>query len=103
MTATRNASSASSPASVRTAIYDSAKNRPARLGGPFRREQQHFLKDVIADGLAPEQVGERLLRAIRGDEFFVFTHPEARRSIEDRHRRIMDAFDRIAEIEREQH
>ena len=91
------------PASVRTAIYDSAKNRPARLGGPFRREQQHFLKDVIADGLAPEQVGERLLRAIRGDEFFVFTHAEPRQLIEARHRRIMDAFDRIAEIEREQH
>lgn len=91
------------PASVRTAIYDSAKNRPARLGGPFRREQQHFLKDVIADGLAPEQVGERLLRAIRDDEFFVFTHAEPRQSIEARHRRIMDAFDRIAEIERERH
>ena len=91
------------PASVRTAIYDSAKNRPARLGGPFRREQQHFLKDVIADGLAPEQVGERVLRAIRDDEFFVLTHAEPRQSIEARHRRIMDAFDRIAEIEREQH
>ena len=91
------------PASVRTAIYDSAKNRPARLGGPFRREQQHFLKDVIADGLAPEQVGERVLRAIRDDEFFVFTHAEPRQLIEARHRRIMDAFDRIAEIEREQH
>ncbi len=91
------------PASVRTAIYDSAKNRPARLGGPFRREQQHFLKDVIADGRSPEQVGERLLRAIRDDEFFVFTHAEPRQLIEARHRRIMDAFDRIAEIEREQH
>jgi len=91
------------PASVRTAIYDSARNRPVRLGGPFRREQQHFLKDVIADGLAPEQVGERLLRAIRDDEFFVLTHAEPRQSIEARHRRIMDAFDRIAEIEREQH
>ncbi len=91
------------PASVRTAIYDSAKNRPARLGGPFRREQQHFLKDVIADGLAPGQVGERVLRAIRDGEFFVFTHSEPRQLIEARHRRIMDAFDRIAEIEREQH
>src|SRR3990172_7023594 len=61
------------PAAVRTAIYDSARNRPARLGGPFRREQQHFLKDTIADGLTPLQVGERVLRAIRDDEFFVFT------------------------------
>ena len=90
------------PASVRTAIYDSAKNRPARLGGPFRREQQHFLKDTIADGLTPLQVGERVLRAIRDDEFFVFTHSEPRQLIEARHRRIMEAFDRIAEIEHEE-
>ena len=90
------------PASVRTAIYDSAKNRPARLGGPFRREQQHFLKDTIADGLTPLQVGERVLRAIRDDEFFVFTQSEPRQLIEARHRRIMEAFDRIAEIEREE-
>lgn len=87
------------PAAVRTAIYDSAKNRPARLGGPFRREQQHFLKDTIADGLTPLAVGERVLQAIRDDEFFVFTHSEPRPLIEERHRRIMQAFDRIAEIE----
>jgi len=89
------------PAAVRTAIYDSAKNRPARLGGPFRREQQHFLKDTIADGLTPLQVGERVLRAIRDEEFFVLTHSAPRPWVEARHRRIMDAFDRIAEIERE--
>jgi NAD(P)-dependent dehydrogenase (short-subunit alcohol dehydrogenase family) len=87
------------PAAVRTAIYDSAKNRPARLGGPFERSQQHFLKDTIADGLAPIEVGERLLRAIQDEEFFVFTHSEPRAWIEARHRRILDAFDRIAEIE----
>lgn len=87
------------PAAVRTAIYDSAKNRPARLGGPFRREQQHFLKDTIADGLTPLAVGERVLQAIQDDEFFVFTHSEPRPLIEERHRRIMQAFDRIAEIE----
>jgi NAD(P)-dependent dehydrogenase (short-subunit alcohol dehydrogenase family) len=87
------------PASVRTAIYDSAKNRPARLGGPFERRQQHFLKDTIADGLTPLAVGERVLHAIRDNEFFVFTHAEPRQSIEDRHRRIMEAFDRIAETE----
>lgn len=87
------------PAAVRTAIYDSAKNRPARLGGPYRREQQHFLKDTIADGLTPLAVGERVLQAIRDDEFFVFTHSEPRPLIEERHRRIMQAFDRIAEIE----
>jgi NAD(P)-dependent dehydrogenase (short-subunit alcohol dehydrogenase family) len=91
------------PAAVRTSIYDSAKNRPARLGGPFERKQHRFLKDTIADGLAPVEVGERVLRAIRDDEFFVFTHSEPRQVIEARHRRILDAFDRIAAIEKEAH
>lgn len=91
------------PAAVRTSIYDSAKNRPARLGGPFERRQHAFLKDTIADGLAPIEVGERLLGAMRDGEFFVFTHSEPRRWIEDRHSRILAAFERIAEIEEERH
>ena len=87
------------PAAVKTAIYDSARNRPARLGGPFERRQHLFLKDTIADGLTPLQVGERVLRAIQDEEFFVFTHSEPRQWIEARHRRILEAFDRIARIE----
>jgi NAD(P)-dependent dehydrogenase (short-subunit alcohol dehydrogenase family) len=44
-------------------------------------------------------IQERVLRAIRDDEFF--THAESRLSIENRHRRIMEAFHGIAEIEHE--
>ena len=86
------------PAAVKTGLYDSARNRPARMGGPFERKQQHFLKEATAAGLTPLAVGERVLQAIRRDEFFVFTHSEPRQAIEDRHHRIMQAFDRIAEI-----
>ena len=87
------------PAAVRTRLHESAKNRPARLGGPYRRAQQHFLEQATADGLAPIEVGERLVRAIRDDEFFVFTHSSPRPWIEARHQRIEEAFDRIAELE----
>src|SRR6185295_7152791 len=70
------------PAAVRTSLHESAKNRPARMGGPFVRPQQHFLKEATADGLTPLQVGERVVRAIRDGEFFVLTQSTRRESVE---------------------
>ncbi len=87
------------PAAVRTSLYDSEKARPQRLGGPFERPQQHFLKDLVADGLAPIEVGERVVGAIRDGEFFVFTHSAPRQWIEERHRRLQLAFEHAAAFE----
>lgn len=81
------------PAAVATHLPDTADSRPPRFGGAFTREANHFMRDAIKDGLAPEQVGWRVVDAIRGQEFFVFTHTEPRQWIEKRHRRIMDAMD----------
>jgi hypothetical protein len=53
--------------------------------------------DLNKDGMTPDAVGERVVRAIRDDEFFVFTHEEPRAWIEARHRRILEAFDRVAD------
>jgi NAD(P)-dependent dehydrogenase (short-subunit alcohol dehydrogenase family) len=81
------------PAAVATHLPDTADSRPQRFGGGFTREANHFLRDAIKDGLAPEEVGWRVVEAIRGGEFFVFTHTEPRHWIEQRHRRIMEAMD----------
>ena len=45
-----------------------------------------------AAGMSTDLVAERVLHAIRNDEFFVFTHPEARNLVEQRHARIIAAF-----------
>ena len=45
------------PAAVDTGIHLSARARPDRLGGPFTREADHFMGDLIKQGLHPEQVG----------------------------------------------
>ena len=81
------------PGAVRTSLAASAERRPARLGGPYHRKQHDFLGDVTAGGMAPDEVGAIVVRAIRNDQLFAFTHPELRQSIEDRHRRLMRAFD----------
>ena len=87
------------PAAVRTNIADSGRRRPERMGGAYDRPQQAFMKDTLADGLLPAEVGQRVLQAILNDEFFVFTHSAPRPWIEARHARLQDAFDRAAEFE----
>jgi hypothetical protein len=52
-------------------------------------------KTFLANGLAPDDVGRRVLDAVTASEFFIFTHPEPRAWIADRHGRILAGFDSI--------
>jgi NAD(P)-dependent dehydrogenase (short-subunit alcohol dehydrogenase family) len=88
------------PAAVDTRIYDTARVRPERFGGPFVRPENHFMREILErEGMHPDLVGQRVLEAMREDEFFVFTHEAPRAWIEARHRRLMEAFDRAARFE----
>jgi NAD(P)-dependent dehydrogenase (short-subunit alcohol dehydrogenase family) len=89
------------PGSVNTQIHRGAENRPTRFGGPEVRLEDHFVGDIIRDGMHPDIVGERVVRAIRNNEFFVFTHTEPRARIVERHQRIMDALDEVEHWEAE--
>jgi NAD(P)-dependent dehydrogenase (short-subunit alcohol dehydrogenase family) len=80
------------PAAVNTQIYRSGDNRPARFGGPFALPGNDPLQEELKAGLDPDTVGERVVRAMRAREFFVFTHMETRTWLEQRHRRILDAY-----------
>jgi NAD(P)-dependent dehydrogenase (short-subunit alcohol dehydrogenase family) len=84
------------PALVSTTLYASAARRPERLGGPFERPGADMAKAWMAAGLAPDEVGKRMLDAIARGEFFIFTHEEPREWIEVRHQRLMAGFDSIA-------
>ncbi|HEX7007918.1 MAG TPA: SDR family NAD(P)-dependent oxidoreductase [Alphaproteobacteria bacterium] len=88
------------PAAVDTRIYDTARVRPARFGGPFDRPENNFMREILErEGMHPDRVGERVVQAIKAGEFFVFTHAAPRDWIEARHRRLMDAFNRAARFE----
>jgi NAD(P)-dependent dehydrogenase (short-subunit alcohol dehydrogenase family) len=90
------------PAAVDTRIYETAKVRPARFGGPYARPESDFMREILQrEGMHPDQVGARVLRAIEDEEFFIFTHSAPRTWIEARHKRIMEAFDRAARFEAE--
>ena len=87
------------PAAVDTSIYASPRRRPARFGGPGAVPD--IKAEMLPNALPPDIVGERVVHAIRGDEFFVFTHEAPRAWIEERHRRLMEGFDRAARYNRE--
>jgi NAD(P)-dependent dehydrogenase (short-subunit alcohol dehydrogenase family) len=89
------------PAAVNTQIYRSGENRPARFGGPFALAGNDPLQDELKTGLDPDTVGERVVRAMRAQEFFVFTHMETRAWLEQRHRRILDAYGKCERWEAE--
>ena len=83
------------PALVSTTLHACAARRPERLGGPFERPGADIAKAWMAAGLAPDDVGKRVLDAVTRGEFFIFTHEEPREWIEARHQRLMAGFDSI--------
>jgi NAD(P)-dependent dehydrogenase (short-subunit alcohol dehydrogenase family) len=90
-----------SPGAVRTSIFESAATRPEKFGGPYQRLDQEALKGAFSSAsLDPEAVGRRVLRAIRDNEFYVFTHTGERDAVRARHERIAAGFDRAAEVNR---
>jgi NAD(P)-dependent dehydrogenase (short-subunit alcohol dehydrogenase family) len=85
------------PAAVRTRIYASGESRPAHFGGPYVEPDNGPLQaELERDGMHPDEVGERVVRAIRARELYVFTHIHTRDWLLARHQRIVDAFDDCA-------
>jgi len=84
------------PAQVDTTLYDSGRRRPDRFGGSYERADLGQARARSATGLAADAVGEMVVRAIRNNTYFVFTHPEARARVEERHARMMAGFDALS-------
>jgi NAD(P)-dependent dehydrogenase (short-subunit alcohol dehydrogenase family) len=81
------------PAAVKTRIYTSGENRPARFGGPYQEPGNNPFESELDEGLEPDVVGDRVVRAIRHSEFYVFTHMHTKAWLLARHQRIIAAFD----------
>ena len=81
------------PAAVRTRIYKSNEARPERFGGPYETTSLSPLQKELDSGLDPDVVGDRVVRAIRERELYIFTHMQTKEWLLARHRRIIAAFD----------
>jgi NAD(P)-dependent dehydrogenase (short-subunit alcohol dehydrogenase family) len=81
------------PGAVDTNISEGAKNRPERMGGAFHREQDAFLRERLArEGMAPVEVGRKVVGAIRDGQFFLFVSNLPHEVIEARQQRISAAI-----------
>jgi NAD(P)-dependent dehydrogenase (short-subunit alcohol dehydrogenase family) len=86
------------PGWVNTQLADSDRNRPAELQpepdqppqSPAWEQLEQMIRGLIVAGLAPAQVAERVLDAIRHEQFYVLTHPEWNDSIRNRMSEIVE-------------
>jgi NAD(P)-dependent dehydrogenase (short-subunit alcohol dehydrogenase family) len=86
------------PGFVNTRIHEADRNRPSDLREPAARltdeerqageARRTQMGAVLAAGLAPEQVAEHVLAAVREKRFYILTHPELLPLFEDRARRL---------------
>jgi NAD(P)-dependent dehydrogenase (short-subunit alcohol dehydrogenase family) len=67
------------PGLVKSAIYESEQIRPANLSAEATRTDPQFLARLVQaheGGMEPEEVGQKVLRAIQRNDFYIFSHPE---------------------------
>jgi NAD(P)-dependent dehydrogenase (short-subunit alcohol dehydrogenase family) len=81
------------PAAVKTRIYMSNEVRPERFGGAYKTDSLSPLQKELDTGLDPDIVGDRVVRAIKDRDLYIFTHMQTKEWLLARHKRIIDAFD----------
>jgi len=55
------------------------------------------MSNVLAAGMSPAKIGQRVVRAIERDEFYIFTHPEWKRLAEPQIAEMLAAFGESAD------
>lgn len=87
------------PGYVRTNIFRSQRNRPAELRDEQRKPQARQANDEIIRqmeqlSIEPDAVAAQVLDAIRGDRFWVITHPDMLDGYLRRHEEIVASLQR---------
>jgi len=83
----KNKASVLCPGIIATNIADSERHRPDGLATEFTEDQKFvtdYLAQVIADGMAPDEVARIVLDAIRAERFLILTHDAYRSQLNAR-------------------
>jgi NAD(P)-dependent dehydrogenase (short-subunit alcohol dehydrogenase family) len=88
------------PGFVKSRIYDSMRNRPARYGGPVHFDDEvkakpglSLNKEMVVTGMDTDIAAERVLAGLKNDAFYIFTHPHYRELHRMRTGAIDEGFD----------
>ncbi len=84
------------PGPVSTRLGASQRNRPLTPGGGALVDRDLQAEGDVARWLDPDEVAETLVRAIRRGELYAITHAEWAPIVQERHDRIMAAFEAAA-------
>jgi len=80
------------PGIVKTGLVEtSARHRPDKHGGPMAASDER-LDAIIETGTDPAILGDRVVEGVRKGELYIFTHPELRAAVQNRHQAILDAY-----------
>jgi NAD(P)-dependent dehydrogenase (short-subunit alcohol dehydrogenase family) len=83
------------PGLVKSKIYESDRIRPAALSTdttPADPQFMRILPGLHEAGMDPDEIGEKVLRAIRRNDFYVFTHPDHREELREIFEETLAAF-----------
>jgi NAD(P)-dependent dehydrogenase (short-subunit alcohol dehydrogenase family) len=81
------------PGPVRTRLAQSDRHRPGALADAGNHSE--MLWDMIKDGIEPEEAGRIVVRGIRADAPYIFTHPEWKGAFEERFNRVLASFGKV--------
>jgi NAD(P)-dependent dehydrogenase (short-subunit alcohol dehydrogenase family) len=87
------------PGFVNTRIFESSRTRQERFGEAEERnsEAASIGAQLVQAGIPADVVGACVFEAVRDNDFYIFTHPDMRGSVEQRFARIMAGFDKAAD------
>jgi NAD(P)-dependent dehydrogenase (short-subunit alcohol dehydrogenase family) len=81
------------PGWVRTRILESRRNRQERYGESPANFSRY--PELPRDAMDPQAIAACVLKAIRNDELYAFTHPEMRSLLKERFDTILAAYDEL--------
>ncbi len=83
------------PGLVKSKIYESDLIRPPELSTDVTPADQEFMRilpGLHEAGMDPDEIGEKVVRAIRDNRFYVFTHPDHRDELRGIFDEIISSF-----------
>jgi NAD(P)-dependent dehydrogenase (short-subunit alcohol dehydrogenase family) len=83
------------PGLVKSKIYESDRTRPAELATDTTPPDAEFIRilpGLHEAGMEPDEIGAKVLRAIRQNDFYVFTHPDHRDELRGIFDEVIAAF-----------
>ena len=84
------------PGFVKTNIIDSERNRPAEFQTPQQeldeagQAMSQAFRQMVAQGMPPAEVAEKVFAAIQDEKFYILPHPELREAVRLRMEDILE-------------